>query len=147
MVGATTFFYGQFGETFAYFPQRSPNSEPQTHAWGVDFRVCDRMLNDEHSSKESKCTYINGFVGNLTELQRVGELLSIGVPREPEDFVARAVAAGHPRNLFAEDWSARDPFVLENLSPDVGRLLDKRNAFFKKWIKRAGELSSQERPS
>ena len=112
---------------------------------GGDFRVCDRMLNDEHSSKESKCTYINGFVGNLTELQRVGELLSIGVPREPEDFVARAVAAGHPRNLFAEDWSARDPFVLENLSPDVGRLLDKRNAFFKKWIKRAGELSSQEK--
>ena len=48
---------------------------------GGDFRVCDRMLNDEHSSKESKCTYINGFVGNLTELQRVGELLSIGVSK------------------------------------------------------------------
>ena len=29
--------------------------------------------------------------------------------------------------------------------PDVGQLLDKRNAFFKKWIKRAGELSSKEK--
>ena len=35
--------------------------------------------------------------------------------------------------------------MLENLSPDVGQLLDKRNAFFKKWIKRAGELSSKEK--
>ena len=93
---------------------------------GGDFRVCDSVLNDECSSQKSKCIYVNGFAGNFTELQKVGEILSIGIPREPEDFVARAVAAGHPRNLFAEDWSARDPFVLENLSKDVGKLLDKR---------------------
>ena len=112
---------------------------------GGDFRVCDSFLSDECSSQKSKCIYINGFAGNFTELQKVGEILSIGIPREPEDFVARAVAAGHPRNLFAEDWSARDPFVLENLSPDIGKLLDKRNAFFNKWIRRAKELSGKER--
>ena len=35
--------------------------------------------------------------------------------------------------------------MLENLSQDVGKLLDKRNAFFKKWIQRAGELAGKER--
>jgi len=112
---------------------------------GGDFRVCDSMLKDECSSQKSNCIYINGFAGDFTALQKVGEILSIGVPREPEDFVARAVAAGHPRNLFAEDWSARDPFVLENLSLDRGKLLDRRNAFFRKWLTRASELASKEK--
>ena len=99
---------------------------------GGDFRVCDSVLKDECSSQESKCIYINGFTGNFTQLQRVGEILSIGIPREPEDFVARAVAAGHPRNLFAEDWLARDSFVLENLSPDVGKFVGQTECLFQK---------------
>ncbi|CAL1164077.1 unnamed protein product [Cladocopium goreaui] len=112
---------------------------------GGDFRVCDSVLKDECSSQKSNCICINGFAGDFKALQKVGEILSIGIPREPEDFVARAVAAGHPRNLFAEDWSARDPFVLENLSPNLGKLLDRRNAFFRKWLKRASELASKEK--
>ena len=112
---------------------------------GGDFRVCDSMLMDECSSQRSSSICIDGFAGDFTSLQKVGEILSIGIPREPDDFVARAVAAGHPRNLFAEDWSARDPFVLENLSPDRGKLLDRRNAFFRKWLKRASELASKEK--
>ena len=112
---------------------------------GGDFRVCDNVLNGECQAQKSKCIYINGFSGNFKDLLNVGELLSIGIPREPEDFVAHAVAAGHPRNLFAEDWSSRDPFVLENLSKDIGKLLDKRNAFFKKWTRRAQELAAKEK--
>ncbi|CAL1149732.1 unnamed protein product [Cladocopium goreaui] len=42
------------------------------------------------------------------------------------DFRVSSVDHTTKRNLFAEDWSARDPFVLENLSSDRGKLLDRR---------------------
>ena len=113
---------------------------------GGDFRVCDEVVKDARGfHNKDDTTFINGFAGELVDLRKVGELLFIGIPREPEDFVSRAIAAGHPRNLFAEDWSARDSFVRGNLTREVGKLLDKRNAFFNKWIKRAGELAEKEK--
>ena len=99
---------------------------------GGDFRVCDSVLKDECSSQKRNCICINGFAGNSKAPQKVGEIRSIGIPREPEDFVARAAATGHQRNLFAEDWSARDSFVLEYAS-------------IRKWLKRASELASKEK--
>ncbi|CAL1169250.1 unnamed protein product [Cladocopium goreaui] len=45
------------------------------------------------------------------------------------DFRVSSVDHTTKRNLFAEDWSARDPFVLENLSLDRGKLLDRRSIF------------------
>ena len=62
---------------------------------GGDFRVCDSVLKDECSSQKRNCICVNGFAGNSKALQKVGEIRSIGMPREPEDFVARAAAAGH----------------------------------------------------
>ncbi|CAL1165705.1 unnamed protein product, partial [Cladocopium goreaui] len=99
---------------------------------GGDFRVCDSVLKDECSSQKRNCICINGFAGDFEALEKVGEIRSIGIPREPEDFVVRAVAADHQRNLFAEDWPARDPYVMEN-------------AFIRNWLKRASELASKEK--
>ena len=92
------------------FPQREAWTVNRKLMHGGDFRVCDSVLKDECSSQKRNCICINGFAGNSKAPQKVGEIRSIGIPREPEDFVARAAATGHQRNLFAEDWSARDSY-------------------------------------
>ena len=64
------------------------------------------------------------------------EVLTVGIPREPMDFVAKAVEAGHPRSMSIH----LSPFVQQ--SPLA--LLKKRAAFFWKWTARAKELSAEE---
>ena len=72
------------------------------------------------------------------------EVLTIGIPREPMDFVAKAVEAGHPRSMSIQ----LSPFVQEMLRENFEQsplvLLRKRAAFFWKWTARAKELSAEE---
>ncbi len=72
------------------------------------------------------------------------EVLSIGIPRDPMDFVEKAVKAGHPRSMSVHLPTVVQDMLRENfeLSPLV--LTKKRTAFFWKWTKRAKELSAEE---
>ena len=75
------------------------------------------------------------------------EVLTVGIPREPMDFVARAFEAGHPDPCLYTCRTLSD-FVQEMLRENFERspltLLKKRAAFFWKWTARAKELSEAE---
>ncbi|CAE7221043.1 Pol [Symbiodinium sp. CCMP2592] len=67
-----------------------------------------------------------------------------GVPRDPQEFVAAAIRAGHPCK-----WEAALPQVLQNAiqrnaSSSSEQLARDRAIFFKTWLSRAKELESEE---
>eukprot|EP00435_Cladocopium_sp_Y103_P075258 s153_g55.t1 len=72
------------------------------------------------------------------------EKIHIGVPSEPDEFIQRAIAAGHPRSLDQHvDPQIRD-MIHSNFVEEPANLAKKRVAFFHKYLKRATELSAME---
>ena len=72
------------------------------------------------------------------------EVITIGIPREPMDFVARAVEAGHPRSMSIHLSDYVQEMLRENFEQSPLTLLRKRAAFFWKWTARAKELGGEE---
>ena len=74
------------------------------------------------------------------------EVLTVGIPREPDEFLKRAVQAGHPRSIAIHLSS----FVKEVLSENFGDKLKEydltkhRANFLWKWSNRAKELAEDE---
>ena len=68
----------------------------------------------------------------------------IGVPTEPDEFIQRAIKAGHPRSLD----QFLDPIIANmlkaNFIDDPSVLAKKRCDFFKKYLKRAVALNAGE---
>ena len=88
------------------------------------------------------------FSKNVTSEQVIGTnsfgATTFGVPREPLDFLRRAVETGHPRSL-AIHLSQDVTRVLEaNLTGDLYRIALKRVRYLQKWSSRARELESSE---
>ena len=73
----------------------------------------------------------------------VYELVKVGVPREPQQFIAAAVELGHPRFLLAR-VSDEAMIAVDSLLGDASNLSLKRANFLKKMLQRAKELQSQE---
>ena len=72
------------------------------------------------------------------------EVLTIGAPREPFDFLAKAVEAGHPKTKVARASRAMQSAVTNVFSSPVESVLEKRSAFLKKYLKRALALRDEE---
>ena len=72
------------------------------------------------------------------------EVLYIGVPREPEDFIADAVRKGHPRDIIANVAEEVKRVIHEILSVHVKNRFEVRAAFMKRWLKRSLELRAAE---
>lgn len=72
------------------------------------------------------------------------EVITVGIPREPKDFVLAAVKAGHPRFLPYSGNTAVDDLLSHNLWPDFYETERHRIAFFKRWVARADELKVAE---
>ena len=73
----------------------------------------------------------------------VYELVKVGVPREPPQFIAAAVALGHPRFLLAR--VSNDSLAAVNcLLGDAADLSLRRTRFLKRLLQRANELRDQE---
>ena len=68
------------------------------------------------------------------------EVLTIGIPRDPMDFVEKAVKAGHPRSMSVHLPLVVQDMLRENFEQSPLVLMKKRTAFFWKWTKRAREL-------
>ena len=100
-------------------------------AWG-DVRVC-KWDGTSLSDKSEK-----------TDNAKV-EKIVLGIPREPNDFVAEAVKAGHPRFLEYRAFEAIDNLVGANLSSDTYKAVKRRLDFLKKWTARAAELEKDEK--
>ena len=72
------------------------------------------------------------------------EKVNVGVPSDPDAFIERAIAAGHPRSLdqFVDPQVAS--MIRENYVDEPAELAAKRVAFFKKYLRRAKELKGEE---
>ena len=88
---------------------------------------------DEDSPFDGVHCSMNGSYGDF-------EVLTIGMPREPMDFVEKAVKAGHPRSMSVHLPLVVQDMLRENFEQSPLVLMKKRTAFFWKWTKRAKEL-------
>ena len=69
----------------------------------------------------------------------------MGIPREPWDFVSRAVETGHPRSLGIHLSSNMMDMLKQNFSAEPYKLVKERVTFLHKWTQRCRELEVQER--
>eukprot|EP00435_Cladocopium_sp_Y103_P072753 s158_g41.t1 len=72
------------------------------------------------------------------------EIFTLGIPREPSDFLDRALKAGHPRTIAVHLSDMVKQVLAENFGGDDHALVKQRAAFLWKWSKRAKELSGEE---
>ena len=83
-----------------------------------------------------------GYISNIPGSNEVKvELVSVGIPREPEDFVREAAKVGHPRFLPYSCTSPIDELIKDNLFPDERNTETIRVEFFNHWLERAKELN------
>ena len=73
------------------------------------------------------------------------ELCTVGVPREPWDFVAQAVKAGHPRSLSLHLNSEVTQMLRENFEMSPHLVVKERAQFFRFWSQRSKELEAEEK--
>ena len=77
-----------------------------------------------------------------TEVQ--AELCTLGIPREPWNFVEKAVEAGHPRSLAIHLSGDVMSMLQQNFSEEPYKVIKERALFLKKWTKRCKELEQEE---
>ena len=73
------------------------------------------------------------------------ELCTIGIPRDPWDFLARAIEVGHPRSLAIHLNEEVTTMLQQNFSGDLHLLVKERAAYLMKWTSRCRELETRER--
>ena len=73
------------------------------------------------------------------------EVLTIGIPRDPIDFIKDAHYFGHPRRAFARVPQLMREALEEVFLGDHFDTKSKRAGFMKKWMKRAVQLRAEER--
>ena len=79
------------------------------------------------------------------ELDVQAELCTMGIPREPWDFLRRAVEVGHPRSLAIHLNQEVIRMLEENFAGEVHLLVKTRAAFLMKWTTRCKELEGKEK--
>ena len=72
------------------------------------------------------------------------ELCTLGIPREPWDFVQRAVQAGHPRSLAIHLSGDVKEMLKQNFADEPYKIIKERATFLKQWTVRCKELEAQE---
>ena len=73
------------------------------------------------------------------------EIVTVGVPREAMDFLARAVKAGHPRTVAVHLSETIKQVLRMNFGGDDYSLTKERSAFLWKWSNRAKKLIEEEK--
>ena len=81
--------------------------------------------------------------GSADEMQ--AELCTIGIPREPWDFLRRVVEVGHPRSLAIHLNGEVMKMLEENFAGEVHLLVKSRATYLMRWTKRCKELEQKER--
>ena len=78
------------------------------------------------------------------EEQFLAEVCTVGIPREPWDFLEKAVEVGHPRTLAVHLNSEVTQVLRENFEGEPHLLVKQRAAFLMKWTNRCKELEKAE---
>ena len=71
------------------------------------------------------------------------EVLTLGNPRDPSDFIKDAHAIGHPRRAFARVPALMKEVLEEVFLSSPFEIKAKRANFLKKWMRRAGPAQSR----
>ena len=73
------------------------------------------------------------------------EILHIGIPREPADFINDAVLKGHPRDIIAQVPHEIKTVIQSMVDGRMSERFCTRAASMKKWLKRSLDLKSDEK--
>ena len=108
-------------------------------------RVCHRQIfpggieRDDLMKRFDQCTFdVNWESGWPCEV------VQLGIPREPQDFLKEAVNKGHPRDLIARVPDVALEAVDSLVNQPTSKRFQDRATFFKKWLTRAMELKNDE---
>ena len=72
------------------------------------------------------------------------ENVQVGIPSEPDEFIERAILAGHPRSLDQYSDPKIEDMLHANFVGAPADLAKSRFNFFNKYLKRANELAAAE---
>ncbi|CAE7237282.1 unnamed protein product [Symbiodinium sp. CCMP2592] len=79
-----------------------------------------------------------------TEHSPVLEVVWIGIPREPDDFLRRAVAAGHPKSLLDVEADPHMTLLIDNLLNSSVKHPDKGLHEVQRWTELRSDLSESQ---
>ena len=108
-------------------------------------RVCSRhtlqqgILRDEVLQK-----YPNALFGKSWVPGVATEIVQIGVPKDPKEFLQDAIKVGHPRDMIARTGELERNLLSRFVEQPVALRFEKRAAAFKRWLKRSLELKEDE---
>ena len=137
----------EYGKYVALLASTANDSEVQSFLQKLPkgAKVCHRVLFPGGVTRDDmERKYEEVF---QTESWRNGEpceLLQVGIPREPADFIRDAVRKGHPRDIIAQVPQEIRIVVQSMLDGDISGRFKSRAAFLKKWLKRSLELKNEE---
>ena len=109
----------------------------------VSRRIVNRGEARAAYSSDSAASPDSTFFLDLGDAEEI-EKVQLGIPSSPDDFIGRAILAGHPRSLDQLSDPKLEDMLRKNFSGDPADLAKSRIAFFNKYLKRAGELSEAE---
>lgn len=89
------------------------------------------------------CKFDKNFSAVTCDDDKV-EKLTVGIPRDPSDFVAAAIKAGHPRFLDYKSIDQIENLVHWNVDTGAKDIVQNRLAYLRRWTNRAAELRQQE---
>ena len=117
--------------------------------WGtirVDEQVGGNVFYWSTREKEYKLDRESPMLGKVG-VQTVfpAELCTMGIPRDPWDFLARAIEVGHPRSLAIHLNEEVTNMLQQNFAGDLHSLVKERAAYLMKWTTRCKELESKEK--
>ena len=100
------------------------------------------------NSKDGKEFELQGKSATLQDIEAEqevqAELCTLGIPREPWDFVDKAVKAGHPRSLAIHLNGDVMEMLQQNFAEEPYLVIKERATFLKRWTNRCKELETQE---
>ena len=137
----------EYGKYVALLASTANDSEVQSFLQKLPkgAKVCHRVLFPGGVARDDmERKYEEVF---QTESWRNGEpceILQVGIPREPADFIRDAVRKGHPRDIIAQVPKEIKDVVQSMLDGDISGRFKSRAAFLKKWLKRLLELKNEE---
>ena len=100
-------------------------------------------VNNEGKQYDLGCQQAMVENGEL-EVESQVEVCTLGIPRDPWDFVEKAVAAGHPRSLAIHLNGDIMNMLKENFAQEPHLVIKQRVYFLKKWTERCKELETSE---
>ena len=112
----------------------------------VDEQVGGNVFYWSTSEKEYKLDRESPMLGKVgAQTVFPAELCTMGIPRDPWDFLARAIEVGHPRSLAIHLNEEVTNMLQQNFAGDLHSLVKERAAYLMKWTTRCKELESEEK--